>query len=205
LEVLNDWGYRQGKARLRTVDSPEEAMELATSIAAYEAFLRTGSVTLELGSLEELPAALIRARIARGWTQEQLAQKLRLPKQQIQRYEATRYASASLHRVLEVAGTLDIRFAATIEAGLPGDRDRQVARTLAGYATAGAVQRVERRLRLQRMTPEDSRRIFDELCDTYYQLAPLQGPPAPVFHSRIDHRLVVRKAMRILAGKEGPG
>lgn len=203
MQILNDWSYRQGKANLRALDSWTEAMELATSIAAYEALINAGSATLELGSLEEFPVALIKARIARGWTQERLAQELDLPKQQIQRYEASGYASASLRRLLDVAEALDLRFVATIEAGRPAGRDLELARALAGYAAAGAVQQVERRLRLRRMTPEEARGIFDDLCNTYYQLAPLHRPSPSVMSARIDHRLAVRKAMAVLARKGG--
>jgi transcriptional regulator with XRE-family HTH domain len=51
---------------------------------------------------------LIRARIARGLTQRDLAIKLGLKEQQIQRYEETDYASASLARINEVIRALDI-------------------------------------------------------------------------------------------------
>jgi transcriptional regulator with XRE-family HTH domain len=170
-EILNDWAYRQGKAGLRKVASQAAAGELARSVAVYEALRRAGGMSLELGSLRELPRALIKARIARGWTQERLAQGLDMPKQQIQRYEATGYASASLRRILEVADALEIRFSATVEAGTAVGRASVLAESLAGHSAVDAVQQVEKRLRLRRMTGEEARRIFDDLCGTYYQLA----------------------------------
>ena len=63
----------------------------------------------EFGRLEtvsELPRLLIRARIARGLSQKSLAGRLGLKEQQIQRYEASEYASASLARVRSVAEVL---------------------------------------------------------------------------------------------------
>lgn len=61
-------------------------------------------------SLEELPSVLIQARKDRGWTQEQLAEKLGLNhKQQIQRYEALNYANISYTKLVEVAKTLGIK------------------------------------------------------------------------------------------------
>jgi HTH-type transcriptional regulator/antitoxin HigA len=59
--------------------------------------------------LEELPKALIQARIAGGLSQEELAAKLDLKPQQVQRYEATEYQSASLERVTEVARVLGVK------------------------------------------------------------------------------------------------
>jgi HTH-type transcriptional regulator / antitoxin HipB len=63
---------------------------------------------LVFDSLERLPEALIKARIVRGLTQEQLAERLGLKAQQIQRYESTYYAGASLSKILEIQKALNI-------------------------------------------------------------------------------------------------
>jgi HTH-type transcriptional regulator/antitoxin HigA len=74
---------------------------LRHEVAEYEA-LKTHQVSaLELHSLSELPDLLIKARIARGYTQADLAKRLHLKPQQLQRYEATRYHSVSFRRLLE--------------------------------------------------------------------------------------------------------
>jgi ribosome-binding protein aMBF1 (putative translation factor) len=91
-----------------------EAMEsqladLRSELAAYDA-LRAGHVrVLELDSLGQLPDALIQARIAAGLSQKELAARLGLREQQIQRYEARRYAGASLDRVQAVADALGMQ------------------------------------------------------------------------------------------------
>jgi ribosome-binding protein aMBF1 (putative translation factor) len=83
--------------------------DLREELAEYEA-LRSGKVReLELRSLKELPEALIRARIAAGVSQKELARRLGLKEQQIQRYEATRYAGVSLERVQAVADALGVQ------------------------------------------------------------------------------------------------
>jgi ribosome-binding protein aMBF1 (putative translation factor) len=83
--------------------------ELREQLAEYEA-LREGRVAvLELDSLDQLPDALIRARTAAGLTQRQLAARLGLKEQQIQRYEATRYAGATLRRIQAVADALGVQ------------------------------------------------------------------------------------------------
>ncbi len=83
--------------------------ELREQVAEYEA-LRSGRITaLDLDSLTELPDALIRARTAAGVTQRELARRLGLKEQQIQRYEATRYAGVTLERMQDIAVALGVR------------------------------------------------------------------------------------------------
>lgn len=78
-------------------------------IAEYD-FLRSGTVEkLSFDSLDQLPEALIKARIVRGLTQGQLAESLGLKEQQIQQYESTRYANASLSRIIAVHSALNIK------------------------------------------------------------------------------------------------
>lgn len=83
--------------------------ELEEDVALYEA-LRSGEIrTFDADGLLDLPDILIRARIARGMSQKELADFLGLKEQQIQRYEADRYRSASLDRLVEVAAALNVR------------------------------------------------------------------------------------------------
>ena len=78
---------------------------LTEQLTAFEN-LQNGQTQVELGSLEGIAEKLIQARVARGFTQAELAAKLKMKPQQIQRYEASKYANASLSRVLEVARVL---------------------------------------------------------------------------------------------------
>ena len=83
--------------------------ELREELEEYEALKSGQQAVLELNSLEELPSALIKARIAAGLSQKELAERLDLKEQQIQRYEATEYASVSFTRILEVIQALGIK------------------------------------------------------------------------------------------------
>lgn len=85
-----------------------EAEILRAQLAEYDALRHGHIAVLELNSLAELPDALIRARIAAGLTQKELATRLGLKEQQIQRYEATRYAGANLKRIQAVADALGV-------------------------------------------------------------------------------------------------
>lgn len=90
-------------------ESIESELELLSQQLAEYGALRSGRVTIiELESLRELPEALIRARIAAGLTQKDLAARLGLKEQQIQRYESTRYAGASLERIQAVADAIGV-------------------------------------------------------------------------------------------------
>lgn len=64
--------------------------------------------TFEASSIEELVTLLVKARVARGWTQRRLADVLGVAEQQVQRYESTGYRSASLARICEIAAALDV-------------------------------------------------------------------------------------------------
>ena len=97
------------KAQLDALQSESEV--ISEQLREYES-LKTGSVrNLEAGSLSELPGLLIKARIALGLSQRQLAEKMGLKEQQVQRYEAENYASASLRRLVEVSDALGLKVA----------------------------------------------------------------------------------------------
>ncbi len=85
-----------------------QLQDLKAELREYEV-LRSGRRTISrLPLFADLPHTLIRARIASGLTQLGLARKLGIKAQQIQRYEATDYRSASLQRLAKVARALDL-------------------------------------------------------------------------------------------------
>ena len=98
---------RLRKAELDGLRSQLE--DLRRDLRAYEE-LRSGKRrAVPLDSIEELPKMLIQARIAAGLSHEELAAKLGLKPQQIQRYEATNYQSASLGRVNAIVRALGVK------------------------------------------------------------------------------------------------
>ncbi len=83
--------------------------DLKAQIAEYEA-LRSGKVTVfRADSFGDLPAALIKARIAAGMSQKDLAAELGVKEQQVQKYEATDYASASFDRLRAIIRVLGVQ------------------------------------------------------------------------------------------------
>jgi DNA-binding XRE family transcriptional regulator len=144
--ITNDVQYRSTKAHLRKFeealanlkavsgDKPTklqrlridavhaQAEDLRAEILEYEGLLSGDISTFEASSPAGLATLLIKARIARGWSQHRLADELGVAEQQIQRYEATEYRSASLARICDVATTLGVEI---VETGRL--RDRRVA------------------------------------------------------------------------------
>ena len=93
-------------AQMEALESQYE--ELLNEVKQYEA-LQAGEIkNFEAMSFEELPQILIKARIASGLTHYELAEKVGLKEQQIQRYEASDYSKASLSRIKEIVNALDI-------------------------------------------------------------------------------------------------
>lgn len=82
--------------------------ELSEEIKEYENLKKGNIKSLRLDSFEQLPEALIKARIVRGLTQEQLADILKVKPQQVQRDEANRYASASFTKILGIQKALNL-------------------------------------------------------------------------------------------------
>jgi len=82
--------------------------EFKEEIAAYEKLKQGETEQLPIDLFEKLPEALIKARIARGLTQEQLADRLNVKPQQVQRDEANLYASASFHKLLAIQKALNV-------------------------------------------------------------------------------------------------
>lgn len=82
--------------------------DLDAQVREYEQ-LRDGQVAASpVASLSDLPNALVRARIAAGLSQRDLAARLGMKEQQVQRYEADSYAGASLSRLREVMIALGV-------------------------------------------------------------------------------------------------
>ncbi len=108
LEAQAGSGSRGKLAQLQIHAVRSQADDLRAELDEYER-LRGGEISsFDEASLDGLATVLVKARIARGWTQRRLAETLGVAEQQIQRYESTGYRSASLARICDVASALDV-------------------------------------------------------------------------------------------------
>ena len=112
------WGLRErpeGVDGVHPMIAQAQADAVSSQLADLEAELReyesvrAGEFRMDrLRVVADLPALLIKARISQGLSQKELADRLGLKEQQIQRYEATDYATAKWSRIREVASAFGI-------------------------------------------------------------------------------------------------
>lgn len=103
-ETLNEQLRHQ--AHIDIVNSQLE--EWNDEVREYEELKKGDIKSLKLDSFEQLPEALIKARIIRGLTQAQFAEILQVKQQQVQRDESNKYASASFTKLLAIQKALNI-------------------------------------------------------------------------------------------------
>lgn len=89
--------------------------ELDTQVHEYEQLWTGQLAAARVSSLGDLPDALVRARIAARLSQRELAERLGMKEQQIQRYEADGYAAASLSRLREVMAALGVELEGDVQ------------------------------------------------------------------------------------------
>ena len=83
-----------------------QIVSLKKELQLYES-MKAGVFRVDqLDLVSALPQMLIGVRIAQGMSQKDLAERIGLKEQQIQRYEATDYSTASLGRIFEVVSGL---------------------------------------------------------------------------------------------------
>lgn len=98
-----------------------EIDELRGQLARYDD-LRSGRVAERtLTSIGELPIALIEARIVARLTQRELAKRLGVPEQQVQRWEANSYAGVGIDRVQEITDALKLEVVEKITYAVPAE------------------------------------------------------------------------------------
>lgn len=87
--------------------------------------LRSGKLRqLAVANIAELGAKLIEARIVQGLSQRDLAERLGMKEQQVQRYEQDRYLTANLTRCAEVADALAVDLYGQLNVRQPSFFDR---------------------------------------------------------------------------------
>lgn len=93
--------------------------DIESELSEYD-LLKSGQVSFsKTYALEELPRVLVQARVASGMSQTELAEKLDMKPQQVQRYEATDYMGASLGRLIEISRALGVKTSGSFEGPTP--------------------------------------------------------------------------------------
>lgn len=165
-------------AQRRSLES--ESQRLQNDVARYTA-LREGRVdAFKADDISGLGGAFIEARLALGLTQKELAARLQIKEQQIQRYEQERYQSASLSRLQEVARALEAESA--VELKLP---DRPIANS-AFDAKRLPIKEMKKRgwLRDIRL-PQETTRSDLALAECFMRNASAGGSMAALHRQRV--------------------
>lgn len=102
IEDKEEYEYTYNAYQYQYSQLKEEAVE-------YESIRNNQTKVLVDKSIDNLYEVLIQARIARGWSQTDLAKELDLNPQQIQRYEASNYEGVSLWKVLDILDALELK------------------------------------------------------------------------------------------------
>ena len=113
-KALKEFDSQDSKIHPKLLKAQKDAMvsqanDLKKEINEYERLQSGHYKVLEPNSIEDLPLELIRARIALGLTQKDLAERVGLKEQQIQRYENNEYSSTSYLRLMEIIAALNLR------------------------------------------------------------------------------------------------
>lgn len=104
---------------LLRVSIESQIQDLQSQLDEYNALLAGKVTELRLASLSELPQALIKARLMAGLTQRQLAERLGVAEDVVQRDEADRYDRASFNRLLDVMDALGVKLVEPALLSLP--------------------------------------------------------------------------------------
>lgn len=87
--------------------------ELKSEISEYERLINCDTskpLKIKIDSLNKLPNAFIKARLAAKISQRELADRLGVDEQRVQEYEDTDYQCASFVEILEVSVALGVEF-----------------------------------------------------------------------------------------------
>jgi HTH-type transcriptional regulator / antitoxin HipB len=135
--IQNERQYKITRSKLKQLSIDRSALDLPTDLHPRQMLARKNSLGILIGeleqeiveynrlksgrvtqfpieSLQDLPRVAIQARIAAGLTQKELAEKIGVQEQQIQRYEANNYQAVGFDRLQEVMSALDVTLGKTV-------------------------------------------------------------------------------------------
>ncbi len=90
----------------QTFGVEEQIRQLQAEIQEYDDTLAGRKKLPDPSMIEQIPYLLISWRIARRWTQRDLADRVKMHENQIQKYESENYAGASMQTITRIAEAL---------------------------------------------------------------------------------------------------
>jgi transcriptional regulator with XRE-family HTH domain/Zn-dependent peptidase ImmA (M78 family) len=154
------------RARIEAVGA--QVKKLRTELDEYTD-LKAGRITqIKADTLLDLPIALIKARIARGFSQSALAELINVMPQQVQRWEAERYRKVAFERLSQIARALNVSVSERVDLSAAAPISlRTVRRSLqqVGFAKATIEDRI-----FPHMLPEDDELSLSDEIDARIDL-----------------------------------
>jgi DNA-binding XRE family transcriptional regulator len=89
--------------------------ELLKELAEYEGLRDGTSKTIQVKNLSELPTVLVKARIAAGLSQKELAEKLGVEEREVRSFEKSNYKHATLACLCKVGEVLQVKLTGNLE------------------------------------------------------------------------------------------
>ncbi|MEU3206940.1 helix-turn-helix domain-containing protein [Streptomyces californicus] len=86
------------------------AQEVLCEIEEFQSIRAGVTTSFEIKSLDDLPAALVKARLARNLTHTELSERIGVSEQMVQKDESGAYETARLDRLADVADALEYEF-----------------------------------------------------------------------------------------------
>ena len=117
--VLSERAETNALAAFQLQSARSSVTDIEREIAEYEALVAGEVRDFEVGTLDDLPLVLVKARIARKLSQSDLAELLGVKPQQVQRWESQGYEKAAFSTLARIASLLGVRLPARVE--LHGD------------------------------------------------------------------------------------
>jgi HTH-type transcriptional regulator/antitoxin HipB len=102
-KVVEDWLLEEER-----VGMEQQIKQLSAEIQEYEGLLAGKKTAIPpTAVLDDLPKMLIQWRIYRGWTQKELAIRLGMQENQLQKYEAENYSGVAFQNLQKIAHVLE--------------------------------------------------------------------------------------------------
>jgi HTH-type transcriptional regulator/antitoxin HipB len=102
------------KSRLVLNSMLDMSTSMEAQISAYDALKENKTISLKSRSLQDLPAMIIEYRIASGLTQKEMAKKIGMKEQQLQRYENRDFESVSFQNMLEILRAIGLKLVISV-------------------------------------------------------------------------------------------
>ncbi|NOQ27535.1 MAG: helix-turn-helix domain-containing protein [Bacteroidales bacterium] len=144
IKALETNGAHAVEIELKTNILNAQKEKLRLEIQEYEDLLKSDEIIIR--NIYDLPKAIVKARLRNGYSQSELAKKIEVVEQQIQRYEAQDYNKANLERVVQIINALDMEFSMVLK---PKAKAKVITLEYAGVNSAHLMERknalIERR------------------------------------------------------------